>query len=192
MKRLQGLLGAVALGVLLVLVGGGGSVWAGDTVYLKYNVHVQDQLDRGGNHVYKANYAGWIDPPPPFFVIPAGTAVTIGKARAGFSFTPKDDPKEVLFEFKAKHMGMSVEEYIEKITSPTPVALTGLSKVDRQGVREGKAKIGMSKEGVLTALGLPPTHKTPSLENNSWIYWKSRFATLVVEFDNGLVKSIRE
>jgi len=50
----------------------------------------------------------------------------------------------------------------------------------------------MTKEGVRIALGYPAVHKTPSLDGNSWTYWKNRFATTVVEFGNdGKVISIR-
>ena len=41
----------------------------------------------------------------------------------------------------------------------------------------------MTKNGVRIALGYPAAHRTPSLENNSWIYWHNRFGTKVIEFD---------
>lgn len=183
----------VALLVLLCSAGGAMTATAAETVYLKYNVHVQEQIGRDGAHIYKASYSGWVDPLPPFFVVPAGSAVTIGPSRGGFTLTPQADPKAIAFEYKEKHMGMSLDEYLAQITSPQPVALERFSKTDRAGIRAGKAQVGMSKDGVLTALGIPPRHKTPSLDENSWTYWKDKYRTLVVEFDGtGTVKSIRQ
>lgn len=164
--------------------------------YLRYNVHVQDQLGKKGEHVFKASYTGWIDAQPPAFVLPAGSAVTVTGPRRGFvpSFVivPKEAPKEIVFEYQEKHMGIGIEAYIERILAAEPVDLGKFGQLDRQGIREGKALPGMSKDGVLTALGIPPTHKTPTLDENRWTYWKDRFRTLVVEFDNGKVSNVRE
>jgi len=185
---------AVSVAVLLVtMLFAGGASAAEETLFLRYNIHVQDQVDRRGVHVYKASYSGWVDALPPVFLVPAGSEVTIGPLRSGFTLRVKGDDREIAFEYQERHMGLSLEEYVAKITSPTPVSLTSLSNFDREGVKEGKARIGMSKAGVLTALGLPPTHKTPSLDDNRWTYWKDKFRTLVVEFDGtGTVRAIRQ
>lgn len=180
----------VALLVMVSLVSSG---IAADTVYLKYNVHVQEQTGRDGAKIYKASYSGWVDPLPPFFVVAAGSAVQIEKSRGGFTLTPQAEPKAIAFEFKEKHMGMSLDEYLAQLTSPQTVSLDRFSKTDRAGIKAGKAQVGMSKQGVLTALGIPPRHKTPSLDENSWTYWKDKYRTLVVEFDGtGTVRSIRQ
>ena len=76
--------------------------------------------------------------------------------------------------------------------SPTPISLNGLSQIDLQGIQEGKAHIGMTKEGIRIALGYPARHRTPSLEENTWIYWLNRFRTTAVDFDDtGKVITIR-
>ncbi|OEU61326.1 MAG: hypothetical protein BA870_12600 [Desulfuromonadales bacterium C00003094] len=87
---------------------------------------------------------------------------------------------------------MGVDEYIEKVTSSKPVSLSRFSKKDIKGIAAGKAYVGMSRKGVLAALGYPPTHRTPSLDASSWIYWANRFRTIGVDFDNkGRVKALR-
>ncbi len=179
--------------VTILFVGAVPSSAAEGPRYLRYNVHVQDQMDRRGEHVYKASYSGWVDALPPVFLLSAGSEVVIGPLRNGFTLRGKNDARVINFEYQEKYMGISAEEYIDRITSPTPVSLAGLSQVDLEGVKTGKALVGMSKQGVLTALGLPPTHKTPSLDDNSWTYWKDKYRTLVVEFDGtGTVRNIRE
>ena len=87
---------------------------------------------------------------------------------------------------------MSVDEYIQLIASPTRVSLNKLSHIDRKGIKEGKVYAGMTKQGVRVALGYPAAHRTPSLEDNVWIYWRNRFQTVAVEFDpSGKVTHIR-
>ncbi|WP_375322051.1 hypothetical protein [Aliivibrio logei] len=65
-----------------------------------------------------------------------------------------------------------------------------LSILDQQGIKEGIAKEGMTKEGVKYAIGFPPEHKTPDLNSDEWLYWKNRFNTFRVEFKDNLVSNI--
>lgn len=70
--------------------------------------------------------------------------------------------------------------------------IDSLSKVDKEGIRSGQPKIGMSKTGIQFAMGKPPVHATPSLESNTWMYWLNRWKRQAIEFDeNGKVKEIR-
>ena len=86
---------------------------------------------------------------------------------------------------------MTQEQYLAIITSPTPVQLDAFSELDRKGISEGRAYVGMSKSGVMAALGYPAAHRTPSPDGNTWVYWKNRFKTFVVQFDDrGLVMGI--
>lgn len=73
-----------------------------------------------------------------------------------------------------------------------PEALRNLSAVDQAGIRAAKADVGMSKAAVLLAIGYPPQHRTPSLEDNLWTYWKNRFDRFVLEFQNGRVTRVAD
>ncbi|MBE0500938.1 MAG: hypothetical protein IBX47_05795, partial [Desulfuromonadales bacterium] len=85
-----------------------------------------------------------------------------------------------------------VDEYIALITSPEPVSFAKLSKGDNKGRTEGKAFVGMSRNGVLAALGYPAVHRTPSLDSSTWVYWGNRFRTVAVHFnEKGEVESIQ-
>lgn len=164
---------------------------SGEYVYLKYNIHAQQH-----RNFYKASYANWTDPGKGNTLFPVNTEVKIGKwggrgGREGFSLTTRDG-KKILVEYSPKNMGMSLQEYINLITSPTSVSLKGLSEKDRYGISLGKALAGMTKNGVMIALGYPAKHRTPSLENNVWIYWKNRFTTKEVIFgQDGKVIKVR-
>jgi len=50
----------------------------------------------------------------------------------------------------------------------------------------------MSKEAVILAIGYPPEHVTPTLESNTWKYWRTRFATQLVSFVDGKVVDIKD
>lgn len=152
--------------------------------YAKYNIHAQES-----RRDIKASYAGHVDPGAGHIIIPAGSRLefpgTRQRYRNGFWFTVADTGQRVFFELHTGRMGMSEPEYINLITSNSPVSLAHFSGVDRKGIEAGDVYIGMTKEGVLTALGYPPRHRTPSLEANTWIYWRNRFMTMSVEFDAG-------
>jgi outer membrane protein assembly factor BamE (lipoprotein component of BamABCDE complex) len=68
-----------------------------------------------------------------------------------------------------------------------------LSAVDQEGIRLGKATVGMSKTGVKYAIGYPPKRDTPSLDSNEWKYWSSHFKNMFLVFDaQGKVSEIRQ
>jgi hypothetical protein len=60
-----------------------------------------------------------------------------------------------------------------------------LSQVDKAGIDKGIVMEGMSKEGVLIALGLPPIFVNPSPDKSTiWHYWFNKRTTFKVIFDN--------
>lgn len=67
-----------------------------------------------------------------------------------------------------------------------------LSRLDKQGIKKGTALIGMSKAGVLFAMGQPPINVNPTTENNIWVYWRNRWGKRAIEFkQKGKVITIR-
>lgn len=165
--------------------------FASDEVrYTKFNIHSQGKNGKS----FKASYASYINPGKGHEVIPAGTEILIvKKARKSFTFTFENGAKKVVFEFHKPRMGMSLDEYLEKITSVEAVSLSALSAKDKKGVADGKAYPGMTRKGVMTALGYPATHRTPSLDSTTWVYWTNRFGTLAVDFgSDGLVSVVRD
>ena len=165
--------------------------FAADEVrYAKVNIHSQSKNGKA----YKASYANYTNPGAGHEVIPAGTEILITKkSRKSFTFKFDNGAKKVVFEFHKPRMGMSLDEYIDKITSLEPVSIASLSTQDKKGVADGKAYQGMSREGVMVALGYPAAHRTPSLDSTTWVYWTNRFGTLAVDFGaDGLVSGVRD
>lgn len=193
-SNMKSLVRCITVGVLALVLAGCASsatrVQENQTRYLKYNVHTQ--VDRA--NVQKGSYANYTNPGAGHVIIPAETKINITrKGRRGFFFTYGPASQEAFIEFHQGNMGMSMDAYIDLITSDAPVSLEKFSSIDRKGIAEGAALVGMSKEGVMAALGYPAAHRTPDLDASRWIYWQNRFRTLAVDFDsNGKVKSITQ
>ena len=163
---------AMAVIVLAVgtLLGLAGAVSAGDAVYTKYNIHLQLEVSKKGERSYNASYSGWVDPGRDHEILPPNTKVICEPVSRGFvdKFKPKGFRLVVVdsaagglrsdridFDFNAKNMALTDAEYLQIITSPTPVSLSGLSAQDLAGVKGGKVVAGMTKRGVMTALPCP-------------------------------------
>lgn len=178
---------AMLAGTFLLLTGAVSH--AGKVVYNKYNIHTYNN----GRDI-RASYANWTDPGSGHGIVPPNTPMTIEDWRNGFIIHTQTPPKKkIYFIFDDGRMNMTVSDYITDITAPAPISLEGLTPLDLEGVKAGKAMVGMTKDGVLTALGYPASHRTPTLASREWTYWKNRFTTLVVVFDDkGIVTKIRQ
>lgn len=155
-------------------------------VFLKVNIHYQDN-----GKDCKASYANYTNPGQGHKILSVNTPVQIKKWKKGFIIVDTKANTDILFEYNEPRMQMSVEEYLNKITSASEIDLDKLSDADRKGVKDGLASVGMTKDGVMMALGYPATHKTPSPDSNRWIYWTNRFGTIAISFDgNGIVTEI--
>ncbi|MBN2417997.1 MAG: hypothetical protein JXL81_01325 [Deltaproteobacteria bacterium] len=155
-------------------------------VYTKVNIHYQDN-----GKDCKASYANYTNPGAGHMILPVNTPVQIKNWKRGFIVVNTESNVEIFFEFNSKNMQMTADDYLGKITSTSKVDLGKLSDKDKKGVEEGKASSGMTKNGVMMALGYPATHKTPSPDSNRWIYWANRFKTIAVTFnDQGIVSDI--
>lgn len=163
------------------------------TVYLKNNIHGTERYS-GGTRSIRASYANFVGEYNNHVIIPVNTPVVVTKVSdRGIVMISSTDQTEITVEYNVKNMaGVSAQEYVGYITSPQKTSMKSLSPIDQRGVKDGKAYKGMSKDAVRIALGYPALHRTPSLKENVWIYWKNRFATGSVEFDaKGRVMSVQ-
>ena len=173
-------------------MGGDPTPYEGYTnVYLQNNIHGYTRVSRGKTE-YLASYANYVQPDTGHFFVPVNTAVSVGKWRGGFTLTRLDNNQLVYFEYRSGNMGgMSVEEYLNIITGPKKAYLKGLGAPDRKGIAEGRVSKGMTKKGVQIAWGYPARHRTPSLEDDVWTYWRNRWVMKTVTFSGGKVTSVR-
>lgn len=157
---------------------------SGETYHLKYNFHYTTEKGKVRGSV--ANYTKLSD----HKILPYGSVVTIGSWRPGFGLIDEKSGTQIEVLAKSKFLaGKSLSEYLDLILSKAPVSYTGLSEIDQKGISEGRPYKGMSKKGVMIALGYPCPHETPSPDANVWYYWKNRFDYYAVNFENGLMLS---
>ncbi len=125
--------------------------------------------------------------------IPVNSKVEILETSADtIVFRVKDTGWEVALVNKANYTGKTIDEIYDRYFGTSEVSLDGFTKLERDAIEAGKVVTGMSKDAVLIGRGYPPAHKTPSLDDDSWRFWQSRFDTMVVEFENGKVVNIQD
>ena len=93
-----------------------------------------------------------------------------------------------------KHNPISQAELFDHYFSKTSVMENGgvfekFTQEEQENIRNGQIVKGMSKEAVLMSYGYPPEHRTPSLESDSWIYWKNRWSSKTAIFEKGKLVS---
>lgn len=87
-----------------------------------------------------------------------------------------------------------IDKHLDKFFGTTcdPERVEHLNPFDQDGVKQGRVRTGMTKEGVILAIGYPPEHATPGLQSNAWRYWKNRFGTMVIHFAGGKVVRVQD
>lgn len=149
----------------------------------RVNLHA----DAVHQRVYSANY---LLPE----VIPMCTEVAFESLRSDQAvFRVVDSGEEYTYLFH-RDLGESPEENLARYFGPQcdRDRAGSLDAVDQAGIRRGEVTEGMSKDGVVFAIGYPPPHQTPQLETNQWRYWKRRFDTILVHFERGRVVRITD
>ena len=90
----------------------------------------------------------------------------------------------IKIENKKEYSGVDLNGYYLKVFSKRKTDLSSFTETERQNIITGSAFSGMSKKGVILALGYPPVHRTPSLNNPIWRYWKNKFGTFTLQFQD--------
>ncbi len=152
---------------------------AGAVLQLQYNLHP----DEANRRLYNTNY----QLPT---LLPRCTPVTIVKLNKKAVTFRLDSGREYTWIFD-KHVRADRATHFSQFFVPQCDDLSGLSEVDQQGIAMGQALPGMSKVGVLYAMGLPPDHRTPNLDMDLWTYWRNKVVTTTVHFENGVVVEVK-
>ena len=151
-------------------------------VYTLVNLHPDEPRQR----LYSVNY----QQPG---LIPLCTKVkleSLDKRKLTFRVLDKDREYEYIFHNSLREsIPKHLDRYFGKKCEPK---LESLSEVDRKGVQSGSVLPGMTKRGVILAIGYPPEHATPSLDSDTWTYWKNRFGKMQVHFTGNKVTEIKD
>jgi hypothetical protein len=66
---------------------------------------------------------------------------------------------------------LNVQTHLQHYFGTECPKLDQMTAADRQGVQTALPVVGMSRAGVIAALGYPPDHVTPDLNAPSWTFW---------------------
>ena len=107
-------------------------------------------------------------------------------------FRVENSGREYIY-VREKHLVAPFHQHLDRIfgTGCNSTKASALSSIDRQGIKEGRALTGMTKQGVIYAIGYPPDHATPSTDSDAWTYWRNRFRRFIVHFSNGRVTTVQ-
>ena len=151
-------------------------------VYTLVNLHPDEQRHR----LYSVNYQQ-----PGLIPLCSKVKIeSVDKSKMKFRLLDGDREYEYIFHNSLRD---PIPKHLDRFfgTKCEP-RLETLSEVDRKGIRAGTALTGMTKRGVILAIGYPPEHATPSLDGDVWTYWKNRFGKMHVHFSDGKVVGIRD
>jgi hypothetical protein len=162
-----------------------GAINAGDKLQALANLHPDNQK----NLLFTLNYQ------LQGVMIPVCSEIIVTKMGSKeMEFTYQGAPYTIVYEGFTKKVGVSFEQAVLTYFGPAcdQAKMQKLGKDDQEGIRSGRPKVGMTRDGVLFAMGRPPVHVNPELNANQWRYWKNRFTTEVIEFDeHGKVNNIQ-
>ena len=128
-------------------------------------------------------------------LLPMCTPVTVGvRTSSAIAFTVDSAQTAYTYELRHNATPEGLDSNFARYFGPAcdSAAVKKLSDVDRRGIHTGQALVGMTKQGVIFAIGYPPKSHTPSTDGNAWRYWHSRFDTFLVYFDADTVLRIKE
>jgi hypothetical protein len=155
-------------------------------LYTKYNLH-----HRGGG-IPAVNYQ-WGT------ITPLGTEVDIYVNWPGrIKLTDLQTGELMTLKYDSKYSHGTIKEFLKNLitTENFEKQTKDVPQKTLDYILTGTPIIGMSKEDVIKACGYPPKHRTPSLNCNTWVYWKWKIPTFTVIFDHngkvikGKIKSV--
>lgn len=99
--------------------------------------------------------------------------------------------RKMVLKNKPKRSGLDGLGWTMLHFGPEPVDLKVFTEDEREAIRMGNVRKGMSRDAVLVAFGYPPLQLTPDLKANTWVYWFNRRDKVWVRFnDDGIVSDV--
>ncbi|MFZ2657384.1 MAG: hypothetical protein WAX69_20780 [Victivallales bacterium] len=145
----------------------------GDKIYTAHNMWFDDSNQIFQIHYHKGK------------ILPFGSEVNIIEAHQ-FEITFKDVAGGETYKLSVlkKFAMFKTEGYMKRLfTTKSPEKLVeGIAPAVLENIRKGAVGKGMSKNEVLLCYGYPSPHRTPSISEDSWIYFKSPSETVRVLF----------
>ena len=156
----------------------------GSTLFLLSNLHP----DISKNVLYTMNYQ------LPSLIPICSEITVISKSKKRFTFSLEGREYIMVYDKHSKKAGVAFNTVLDFYFGSRcdKEKIKGMSGVDQKGIRKGIPYVGMTREGIVYAMGRPPIHVNPKLNSNTFMYWLNRFKRQAIDFDdNGLVEEIR-
>ncbi|OGV34719.1 MAG: hypothetical protein A2020_00275 [Lentisphaerae bacterium GWF2_45_14] len=161
----------------------------GAKVYTAYNIWYENPADIPAVNYHKGK------------IIPFGTEIEfIGVTKAPLFFPNtgkivfkvKETNEEFRIEYDQTWMLIPIEDYITRAFSIKNVSelSEGISKTNLERIKRGIVEEGMTRREVLLAFGYPVPHRTPSILDDTWIFWNERLDSVRVVFQKDKVIAI--
>lgn len=116
-------------------------------------------------------------------LIPACSEVEyLGLAPGIFRFRVASTGREYTYRYH-EAAGEPFIDHLKRFFGPScpREEIEALSELDRRGLREGRPIVGMTRRGVLLAMGPPPRHVNPDPKGApTLMYWKGRVDRLEI------------
>lgn len=149
-------------------------------IYTSCNIWYSDPADIPSLNIQKGR------------ILPIGSEVTADFADE-FNLVLRDKAGQIYhinFEPGVHLCGM--RDYIRNVLSLRPLdeQLKEVRPNAAEYIRRGEIVPGMTRKEVLLAYGLPPGCRTPSLLNETWIYWSGPDQTFRIIFRSDKVRNI--
>ncbi len=125
------------------------------------------------------------------FLLPVNTPVklvSISAKIAELQIVSSNQP--LIIKNIPKHTNETMFQAFARLFGGNKVNLNPFTGLEKANIEAGTVVKGMRKKGVLVALGYPPKNATPTLKDNQWTYWSSRFNKFNVIFQNDKVAQI--
>lgn len=122
--------------------------------------------------------------------IPIGTKVNVVEVGNHYvRLSPLGDSTRYYLELRFGLQRMSPQQYFDSVLlqRDPSVEIASSSPEIQQAIREARFVTGMTKREAIMARGYPPAHRTPSTDDDVWLYYTTRGFCEQVRFVDGRV-----
>jgi hypothetical protein len=134
----------------------------GQKVYTSHNIWYENRDEISQMNYHKGK------------IIPFGTEVRIIEAtRGGIAFQDVNTGETYKMDFVRKILVSRIEHYIRLLftVNDAEKLASGIKPEILEKIKAGTVEKGMTKKEVIIAYGYPPHHRTPSINEDTWIYF---------------------
>ena len=153
----------------------------GAKIYTNYNIWYEDPGSVSSLNYQKGK------------LLPFGTEIEIVEADGkSFTFREKDNRLKFYISYNESWMMVPIEDYLKRLltTKDRQELAAGVRPSVLEKISKGIVEEGMTRKEVLLAYGYPVVHRTPSLKDDTWIYWQEPLMTTRVIFKGDNVIAI--